>query len=94
MMIDYDAFPEQRQSYIQQLLNENGRVVSADLIKLLGVSEHTIRRDLQKLARDRICKRVYGGAVSHLKQSASFETRMTQSVAEKSSVAKRCAVLS
>lgn len=93
MMIDYDAFPEQRQSYIQQLLNENGRVVSADLIKLLGVSEHTIRRDLQKLARDGICKRVYGGAVSHLKQSASFETRMTQSVAEKSSVAKRCAEL-
>ena len=45
MMIDYDAFPEQRQFYIQQLLNENGRVVSADLIKLLGVSEHTIRRD-------------------------------------------------
>ena len=45
MMIDYDAIPKQRQSYIQQLLNENGRVVSADLIKLLGVSEHTIRRD-------------------------------------------------
>lgn len=57
MMIDYDAFPEQRQSYIQQLLNKNGRVVSADLIKLLGVSEHTrssrftktcARWDLQK----------------------------------------------
>jgi len=46
-----------------------------------------------KLARDGICKRVYGGAVSHLKQSASFETIMTQSVAEKSSVAKRCAKL-
>ena len=45
MMIDYDAIPKQRQSYIQQLLNENGLVVSADLIKLLGVSEHTIRRD-------------------------------------------------
>ncbi|OCG10579.1 decarboxylase [Gilliamella sp. wkB292] len=92
-MIDYDAFPEQRQSYIQQLLQDKGRVVNADLIKLLGVSEHTIRRDLQKLARSGICKRVYGGAVSQLKQSASFETRMTQSVSEKSSVAKRCAQL-
>lgn len=92
-MIDYDAFPEQRQSFIRQLLAEKGRVVSADLIKLLGVSEHTIRRDLQKLTRDGVCKRVYGGAVSHLKQSATFETRVNQSVDEKSSVAIKCAKL-
>lgn len=92
-MVDYDAFPEQRQSLIQQLLTEKGRVVSADLVGLLGVSEHTIRRDLQKLARDGICKRVYGGAVIQLKQSATFETRMTQSVVEKSKVAKKCAQL-
>lgn len=92
-MIDYNVFPEQRQSYIQQLLREKGRVVSADLIELLKVSEHTIRRDLQKLARAGICKRVYGGAVSQLKQSANFEIRMTQSIAEKSSVAQRCAQL-
>lgn len=92
-MVDYDAFPEQRQSLIQKILTEKGRVVSADLVGLLGVSEHTIRRDLQKLARDGICKRVYGGAVSQLKQSATFETRMTQSVVEKSKVAKKCAQL-
>lgn len=92
-MIDYDAFPEQRQSFIWQLLTEKGRVVSADLVKLLGVSEHTIRRDLQKLARDGVCKRVYGGAVSHLKQSATLETRVNQSVDEKSSVAIKCAKL-
>ncbi len=92
-MIDYNVFPEQRQSFIRQLLTEKGRVVSADLIKLLGVSEHTIRRDLQKLARDGVCKRVYGGAVSHLKQSAIFETRINQCVDEKSSVAIKCAKL-
>lgn len=92
-MIDYNVFPEQRQSFIRQLLTEKGRVVSADLIKLLGVSEHTIRRDLQKLARDGVCKRVYGGAVSHLKQSATFETRVNQCIDEKSSVAIKCAKL-
>lgn len=92
-MIDYNAFPEQRQSFILQLLTEKGRVVSADLIKLLGVSEHTIRRDLQKLARDGVCKRVYGGAVSHLKQSATFETRVNQCIDGKSSVAIKCAKL-
>lgn len=92
-MVDFDAFPEQRQAFIQQILAEKGRVVSADLVSLLNVSEHTIRRDLQKLAREGICKRVYGGAVSQLKQSATFETRMTQSVTEKTTVGKKCAQL-
>lgn len=93
LVIDYDAFPEQRQSFIHQMLIEKGRVIGADVARQLGVSEHTIRRDLQKLAREGLCKRVYGGAVSQLKQSASFETRMAQSVAEKSHVAEKCAQL-
>lgn len=90
-MVDYDAFPEQRQSFIHQLLNEHGRIVGADIARQLGVSEHTIRRDLQELARQGICKKVYGGAVKALKQSAGFDTRMGQSVQEKSHVAEKCA---
>lgn len=92
-MTDYDALPEQRQDLICQILAETGRVIGADVARQLGVSEHTIRRDLQVLARQGICKKVYGGAVSQLKQSASFETRMTQSMSEKSHVARRCAEL-
>lgn len=90
-LIDYNAFPEQRQSLIEQMLAEKGRVISTDLARLLGVSEHTIRRDLQKLASEGLCKRVYGGAVSQLKQSTNFETRVTQSVSEKARVASACA---
>jgi len=81
---DYDALPEQRQAFLQQILVEKGRVIVTDIAPQLGVSEHTIRRDLQQLARQGLCKKVYGGAVSQLKQSTSFEKRMTQSVAEKS----------
>ncbi|WP_437890574.1 DeoR/GlpR family DNA-binding transcription regulator [Phytobacter sp. V91] len=90
-MTDYDAFPDQRQSMIQQMLADSGRVIGADLARTLGVSEHTIRRDLQELARKGLCKKVYGGAVSQIKQSASFEVRASQNIAEKSKVAKRCA---
>ena len=90
-MVDYDALPEQRQAQILRMLAQTGRVIGADAARLLGVSEHTIRRDLQVLARQGVCKKVYGGAVSQLKQSASFETRMEESVSEKSRVAGVCA---
>ncbi|AJJ10297.1 deoR-like helix-turn-helix domain protein [Yersinia rohdei] len=92
-MSDYDVFPEQRQSIIHQMLTETGRVVCAEAARKLGVSEHTIRRDLQELARKGLCKKVYGGAVSQLKQSASFDTRMSQNVQEKSQLAQKCAQL-
>jgi len=90
---DYDAFPEQRQALIQKILEESGRVVGADVARQLGVSEHTIRRDLQELARRGICKKVYGGAVSQFKQSASFDIRISQNIKEKSGVAQYCADL-
>lgn len=92
-MSDYDAFPEQRQALIQKILEESGRVVGADVARQLGVSEHTIRRDLQELARRGICKKVYGGAVSQFKQSASFDIRISQNIKEKSGVAQYCADL-
>jgi len=88
---DYDALPEQRQALIHQILTETGRVIGADIARKLGVSEHTIRRDLQELARRGLCKKVYGGAVSQFQKSASFETRVAQNVLEKSQVAKKCA---
>jgi len=90
-VIDYDALPEQRQAFLQQILLEKGRVIVTDIAPRLGVSEHTIRRDLQQLARQGLCKKVYGGAVSQLKQSTTFEKRMVQSVVEKSNVAEKCA---
>lgn len=92
-MSDYDAFPEQRQALIRNILEESGRVVGADIARQLGVSEHTIRRDLQELARLGLCKKVYGGAVSQFKQSASFDTRVLQSVNEKAGIAQCCAGL-
>ena len=61
-MLDYAAFPQQRQALICQILQENGRVVCAELAARLQVSEHTIRRDLHELSREGFCKKVYGGA--------------------------------
>jgi DeoR/GlpR family transcriptional regulator of sugar metabolism len=82
-MLDYAAFPEQRQSLIRDLLCKEGRVVCVKLSQELQVSEHTIRRDLQELARAGVCKRVYGGAVGLSPASGCFAQRRDQGVASK-----------
>ncbi|QMI05261.1 DeoR/GlpR family DNA-binding transcription regulator [Citrobacter sp. RHB25-C09] len=92
-MLDYAAFPEQRQALIQQILLENGRVVCSDLASRLNVSEHTIRRDLQELSKEGICKKVYGGAVVMLPESADYAARKSNKPEQKSSIAQKCARL-
>lgn len=92
-MLDYAAFPEQRQKKIRELLNSNGRVVCTVLAREMNVSEHTIRRDLNELAQEGICKRVHGGAVSMLEESGTFEQRTAQYQSEKVKIAHTCASL-
>jgi DeoR family transcriptional regulator of aga operon len=55
---------------ILTLLSENGSVDVADLAVELGVSEATVRRDLQALASQQLLARAHGGAVV---QSTPYE---------------------
>lgn len=55
---------EERQNFIIKQINLHNKVLSADLSIKLDVSEDTIRRDLNELAKDAKIKKVYGGAVS------------------------------
>jgi len=52
----------QRHAYIMKYLNENGAARVVDLVSELGVSDMTIRRDLDLLARDGVLLKVHGGA--------------------------------
>jgi len=54
---------ERRQSEIIQILHQKEEIRVAELSKLFGVSENTIRRDLKELERKGLVKKVYGGAV-------------------------------
>ena len=56
-------FLEERRQEILLLLQEQGRVGVADLSRRFGVSEVTIRGDLQALAHERLIVRTHGGAV-------------------------------
>lgn len=53
-----------RRRRIVQLLRRSGYVQAADLTRMLGVSEMTIRRDLDELVRAGLGVRVWGGLVT------------------------------
>ena len=55
---------QERHAFILQQLNVHNRVMSNDLWQRLGVSEDTIRRDLQELAEEGQLIKVHGGALS------------------------------
>ena len=62
---------EQRRRRILAELRRTGAVRVAELTDLLGVSDMTIRRDLEQLSVDGLAEKVHGGAV--LVGSATFE---------------------
>ena len=57
-------FPNERLERICDLVNEKKSVRVSELSQLLDISEVTIRRDLETLAREKRLQRTHGGAVS------------------------------
>lgn len=55
---------KERHDRIMRQINLHNRVLTSDLVELLGVSEDTIRRDLQELADYKRLFKVHGGALS------------------------------
>ena len=62
----------QRQAFILDRVREIGAVRVADLVRELGVSDMTVRRDLEVLDERGLLEKVHGGATS-LAGSAVFE---------------------
>jgi DeoR/GlpR family transcriptional regulator of sugar metabolism len=54
---------EERRRTILDRLERDGKVVAAELVALLDVSEDTIRRDLRELSAQGLLHRVHGGAL-------------------------------
>lgn len=62
-MTKLDNFAEEREKIIMDCLNENGRVTVSELVKLLGVSQSTVRLQLQDMHERNLLVRTHGGAV-------------------------------
>ena len=53
----------ERRNEILAILQKEKRVVVSDLSQIYNVTEETIRRDLEKLEKEGLAKKTYGGAV-------------------------------
>ena len=67
----------------------DGKVIVSELAKDFGVTEETIRRDLEKLDRDGIASKTYGGAVSKRSSGLDlpYSVRESVNVEEKQAIA-------
>lgn len=83
----------ERHQRILDALAASGRVVAGELHDALGVSEYTIRRDLDALAEAGRLQRVHGGALARSPVAATYEGRREQGVAGKREVARAAAAL-
>lgn len=82
--------PLERRNLILEKLQEEKRVVVSELSQMFHVSEETIRRDLEKLDKEGLANKSYGGAV--LNESTSidmpFNVRKKANVGGKQKIAE------
>lgn len=76
---------ERREVVLREVLSGNGQVEG--LSARLGVSESTIRRDLQRLVDDGHVMRTYGGAVAGSGMEPSLDEKAQAQRAEKAAIA-------
>ena len=85
----------ERKNRILEKLHANGRVYVGELAREFAVSEETIRRDLEKLDKEGIATKSYGGAVFN--ESAGidlpFNVRQKHNVAGKQRIAAQATEL-
>lgn len=84
--------PDQRRQHILAQVRSTGGVRVSELVEELGVSDMTIRRDIDVLASKGLVARVHGGATSVLVRSAEepgFTAKSHQQQEEKRAIARR-----
>jgi DeoR/GlpR family transcriptional regulator of sugar metabolism len=90
------ALARQRQTQILERVREQGAVRVADLVRALGVSDMTVRRDLEVLHDRGLIEKVHGGAAA-IEGSPLFEPGFTAKSnlmqAEKALIAATAATL-
>ena len=85
----------ERRNHILEKLVEEKKVVVNELSQLYGVSEETIRRDLEKLHNDGLCTKSYGGAIvkENTNLDLPFSVRKKSNVSSKQKIAELVARL-
>lgn len=77
---------------IRSIVTEEGRVQVSELSRRFGVTEETIRRDLEKLEAEGLVSRTYGGAIlneNKLTEGIHYFKRTAINVEAKKAIAKK-----
>ena len=88
--------PAERQQRILEILREELSVRGSRLGELLGVSEMTIRRDLDILERQGVVERTHGGAVFRQERVVGkfhYNSAVQENLREKQRIARRAAAI-
>lgn len=87
---DAKLYPQERHARILDLVAQHGRVEVTQLADDLDVTTETIRRDLTKLVRQGLVRRVHGGAihVERLGYEPTLSARGERFAAEKERIAQ------
>ncbi len=90
-----DLFLEERRQEILNRIKASGRASVADLSQALGVSEVTIRTDLQALAEQKLVVRTHGGAIpaGSGRYDLALARRRHHQVQEKRRIGEACAAM-
>ena len=86
----------QRRSAILALVEEAGAARVSELVDQLGVSDMTVRRDIERLDAEGLLERVHGGAIALLPRAADepgFSAKSSLMTAEKHAIALAAAAL-
>jgi DeoR/GlpR family transcriptional regulator of sugar metabolism len=84
---------DQRRDSILEIIENKGFVSLQEIVEAIGVSESTVRRDLEQLERYGQIRRTRGGAAYVGESLATFEDRRGRALAEKQRIGKRAAEL-
>lgn len=86
---------QQRQVRILAELRRSGAVKVAELTELLGVSDMTVRRDLEQLAAEGVARKVHGGAIlaGQVAFEPGFAAKSQLAQPAKQAIAERAATL-
>ena len=93
--MDMKMFVTERRNKIMQLLHDKQRLTVKDLASKIGVSEATLRSDLNKMESDGLLVRTHGGAVlnDYGDNETSFSAREQKNRNEKMKIAEKAVEL-
>ena len=91
----HEMIPAQRRARIWELLQERRAVRVSSLSEDLGVSEMTIRRDLERLEAEGVLVRTHGGALlrRRMVEEAHYLDNVSANAEQKGRIARRAAAL-